>query len=60
MGKIIDTLFKEQFSEETFNRLDHLYSGSDSSHNESEEAEADKVVDVITGGLGNLEIMTDD
>ena len=60
MGKIADKVFKERFSEETFNCLENLYFGSDSSHDQSEKVEADKAVDGISGGLENLEIVPDD
>ena len=42
------------------NRLDNLYFGSDSSHDQSEKVAADEAVDVISGGLKNVETVPDD
>jgi len=68
MGTIAVQVFKDQFSEEEFNRLEKLYLDNDSSHDdvkgqEAKEDEEDKAADPvkgITNELKKVDIVADD
>ena len=65
MGTIAVQVFKDQFSEEEFNRLEKLYLDSDSSHDDvkGQDAEEDEAADHVKGianELKKVDIVADD